>query len=168
MKKTISTEITQANKLKVIELLASVPDTLVTLSQGFTAEALTQPLKHGERSFVEIVAHILNCDERMTESIYATLLLDKPIILNIHPEIQWGSLLHYEKLECMDLLTYLKFRRKVLVRILYELVDEQWKRTLQETGKQRQESVYWRARAQALHEAEHITQIETRFTTITP
>jgi hypothetical protein len=168
MKKSISTEMTTENISKVMELLTSTPQALFTLSQGFTPPAQTQPLKAGERSFIEIVAHILNCDERTTESIYAALLLNEPLILDIHPERQWGKLLRYEQFAAAELLTYFTFRRKALLRVLEELTEAQWARGIREMGKQRKESVYWRARGQALHEAEHLAQIETRFGTVKP
>ncbi len=38
----------------------------------------------------------------------------QPLILDIHPERQWGNLLHYEQFEFADLLAYFNFRRKVL------------------------------------------------------
>ncbi len=168
MKKSISTELTRENISKVMQLLTNTPQTLSSLSQGFTSQVLAQPLKPGDRSFIEIVAHIVNCDDRTTESIYAALLLNEPLILNLHPERQWGSLLHYEQFDCAELLMYLGLRRKVLLRVLKELTDAQWGRVIREEGKQRKESVYWRARGQALHEAEHIAQIETLFGTLKP
>jgi hypothetical protein len=168
MKKLISTEMTKANIAKVTVLLTRTPHTLAALYDGFAREALTQPLKLGERSFVEIVAHILNCDERTTESIYVALVLNEPLILDIHPERQWGKLLRYEQFECAELLRYFSFRRQVLLRVLDGLTDAQWGRAIQEAGKQRKESVYWRARGQALHEAEHLAQIETRFGSAQP
>lgn len=168
MKKIISTAMTPANIASVIEQLGGTPRSLIALSEGFPSETMRQPLKPGERSFIEILAHIVNCDERTTESIYAALLLNTPQLLNIHPERQWGKLLHYEQFEHMELLSYFVFRRKALLQVLNKLTDAQWGRTIQEEGKQRQESVYWRARGQALHEAEHLAQIETRFGTFKP
>lgn len=166
MKKSISSEMTRANIARVMEMLTETPQALLTLNQGLAREEQSQPLKPGERSFIEIVAHILNCDERTTETIYAALLLHEPLILDIHPERQWGKLLHYEQFECAELLDYFGFRRKTLLHVLDGLSDAQWGRVIREAGKQRKESVYWRARGQALHEAEHIAQIETRFGTV--
>ena len=168
MKKSISTEMTTENIAKIVELLTRTPETLTALSRRFSLQEQTQPLRSGERSFIEIVAHILNCDERTTESIYAAVLLKEPQVLDIHPERQWGKLLCYEQFEALQLLAYFSFRRKVLLRVLHNLTDAQWARTIREEDKQRKESVYWRARGQALHEAEHLTQIETRFGTLKP
>jgi hypothetical protein len=162
MKKSISTEANKANIAKVLDLLAAAPQMLVDFSKVIPSDALRQPLKLGERSFIQIIAHILNCEERTTESIYAALLLHEPLILNIHPERQWGALLRYEQLACAELLAYFSFRRKALLRILNGLTDAQWGRVIREEGKQRKESIYWRARGMALHEAEHLNEIESR------
>jgi hypothetical protein len=163
VKKPIATEMNAANIASVLEMLTATPHTLVSLSKDFAPEALTQPLKAGERSFVEIVAHIIHCDERTTEAIYAALLLETPQLLDIHPERRWGKLLRYDQFECVELMAYFQFRRKALLMVLNGLTDIQWGRTVREMGKQREESVFWRARGQALHEAEHLGQIETRF-----
>ena len=48
------------------------------------------------------------------------------------------------------------------MNILASLNEKQWARTLREKGKKRQESVYWRARSQALHELEHLEDIESK------
>lgn len=168
MKKSISTEMTAENIARVMEILTSTPQKLTTLSQGFTPQTQSQPLRTGDRSFIELVAHILNCDDRTTEVIYEALLLKEPLVANIHVERDWGKLLRYEQFEVPDLLIYFKVRRTALVRVLNELTDAQWARVIREEGKQRKESVYWRARGQALHEAEHLDQIATRFGTIKP
>lgn len=154
---------TPANIASVIELLRTTPQTLLALSAGRPPEALRQPLAPAERSFTQIVAHLVNCDERTTETIYAALLLDEPLVLAIHPERDWGQLLRYEEQSCADLLAYFGFRRSALLRVLGGLSEAQWGRSIREAGKQRKESVYWRARTQALHEAEHLAEIEGHF-----
>jgi hypothetical protein len=166
MKKSISTEMTGENISQVMELLTSTPQTLRRLSQSFSSETATQPLKPGDRSFVELVVHILNCDDRTTETIYAALLLKEPLILDIHPERQWGQLLHYEQFSSAELIEYFGFRRKTLLQVLDNLTDAQWSRAVREEGKQRKESVFRCTRSQALHEVEHLAQIETRFGTV--
>jgi hypothetical protein len=168
MTKSISTQLTPANIAKVIALLAATPQSLAVICQRITPEAQRQPLKAGERSFVENVAHVLNCDERTTASIYAALLVQEPLILDIHPERQWGKLLRYETYQCDELLAYFSFRRKVLLRVSNDLSDAQWSRTIQEAGKQRHESVYLLARTMALHEAEHVSEAESWLKNIAP
>jgi hypothetical protein len=162
MKSLLSTDLTDANISSVVRLLTTTPMQLQHVRARLEPTALHQPLKIGERSFAGIVAHIVHCDERTTESIYAALLLREPTILDIHPERQWGQLLHYEAADCDELLLYFSFRRKTLLRILGGLTLTQWARALREHGKQRAESVYWRARTMTLHEQEHLNEIESR------
>lgn len=158
--KSISTEFSTVNIDKAVELLTATPQTLAKLSALFAPDALYQPLRAGDRSFMEIAAHIVNCDERTTETIYAALLLKEPLVLDIHPEREWGKLLHYEQSDAAELLAYFSFRRKTLLRIMNGLSEVQWERAIQETGKQRKETVYLLARGQALHEAAHIAEIQ--------
>lgn len=162
MKKSISTEMNQANIGKVLELLTATPEKLKSLSKTLSVEAMRQPLAPGERSFIETTAHILNCEERTTESIYAALVIHEPLILSIHPERDWGNLLHYEQYAYDEVLAYFGFRRKILLQLLNRLTEAQWSRVIREEGKQRKESVYWRARGMALHELEHISELESR------
>lgn len=159
MNKPISTEFSPANIVAAVEVLAATPQALTSLSALFAPQALYQPLRAGDRSFMQILAHIVNCDERTSESIYAALLLKAPLVLDIHPERQWGKLLHYEQADAAELLAYFSFRRKTLLHILNGLNETQWARTIQEAGKQRKEMVYLLARAQALHEVHHIAEI---------
>lgn len=166
--KSISTEFSLANIASVVELLTATPLALAELSAQFAPEALYQPLRVGDRSFMEIAAHIVNCDERTSESIYAALLLKEPLVLDIHPERDRGKLLHYEQSAAAELLAYFSFRRKTLLRILNALSTAQWGRAIQETGKQRKETVYLLARVQAMHEAHHLVEIESRFGTLKP
>ncbi len=159
--KALSTEFSRANSAKAVAYLTATPQALLQLSALFDPQALYQPLRAGDRSFMEILAHIVNCDERTNESIYVALLLKEPLVLDIHPERQWGKLLHYEQGDAAELLAYFSFRRKTLLRILNGLSEAQWARTIQEAGKQRKETVYLLARVQAMHEVHHLAEIES-------
>ena len=162
MKKTISTEQTSANIAQVMALLAETPQKLAELSAGLSDGALHKPLGVGERSFIENLAHLLNTEARTSESIYLALLENEPLFINVHAEHQWGQLLHYEAYPFANLLTYFKFRRTILLGVLGGLSAAHWSRTIREAGKQRRESVYWRARVQALHELEHLTDLKIK------
>jgi hypothetical protein len=162
MKKLISTEPTDSNISRVRDLLADTPEKLESLSKPLTGEQLRQPLRPGERSFTEVLAHLLNCEARSAEAIYLALLVEGPHFIDIHPERQLGKLLRYDLLEFSDLLAYFKLRRTVLLRILASLPAEKWSRSIREVGKKRKESVYWRARSIAMHELEHLSEIESK------
>src|SRR5687768_8889650 len=162
MKKIISTEATNSNIAKVKDLLADTPLKLESLSKRLPAEQLRQPLGSGERSFTEDLAHLIHCEARSSEAIYLALLAEEPVFIDIHPERQLGKLLRFDLLAFPDLIAYFKLRRTVLLRVLSSLTQEQWSRSIREPGKKRKESVYWRARSMAMHELEHLLDMERK------
>ncbi|HJQ14251.1 MAG TPA: DinB family protein [Anaerolineales bacterium] len=162
MKKTISTDLTNANIAKVMDVLAEIPAQLEGWSRTLSEEQLRQPLGEGERSFTDDLAHLIHSEARTSEAIYLALLLEEPLIPEVHSERQWGKLLRYDLLSFPELLVYFRLRRTVLLRILDSLTQEQWSRTIREEGKKRQESVYWRARALAMHEQDHLSDLQNK------
>ena len=164
MKKAISTDLTDANIEKVMEILAQAPLQLDALCQPLSQEQLRQPLGKGERSFTEDLAHLIHTEARSSEAIYLALLLEEPLLPGVHSERQWGKLLRYDLLPFSDLLSYFKIRRTVLLRVLAALTQTQWARTIREQGKKRQESIYWRARTIAMHELDHLTDLQSKLT----
>ena len=162
MKKAISTDLTRANIARVTELLRAIPVQLESLSRQLDGEKLRQPLGLGERSFTEVLAHLINSEARSSEAIYLALLAEEPLLPDIHSERQWGKLLRYDLLIFSDLLVYFKIRRAILLRVLAALTEAGWARVIREEGKKRKESVYWRARSLAMHELEHLTDLQTK------
>jgi hypothetical protein len=61
MQKTVSTEQMALNIAKIIDLLADVPNKLESLSRYLSKGSTEQPLGPGERSIVEVLAHLINC-----------------------------------------------------------------------------------------------------------
>jgi len=162
MKKQISTEQNKSNIQEVIQLLRKTPARLESLSRGLSEQELRSPLGSGERTPTEILAHIINCEALTSESIYLALLRNEPLLVGLHAERDLGKLLRFDTLPFLDLLAYFKLRRAVLLRVLESLTEQKWSRVVQEAGKQRRESVYWRARGQALHELEHLVDLENK------
>ena len=162
MKKQISTNHTDSNTKEVLRLLAETPVKLESLGKGLSAEQLNKPLGKGERSFTEALAHLINCEAITAESIYLALLTDEPLLAGIHAERDLGKLLCFDLFPFPDLLAYFKTRRMVLLRVLESLNEEKWSRCVREAGKQRKESIFWRARGQALHELEHLLDLEDK------
>lgn len=162
MKKIVSTAITESNIARIMDFLSDTPRKLHDLCSRFSDEQLVKPLGAGERSLTENLAHILHCEAISSEFIYLALLKDEAIFYDIHPEREYGKLLQYDLFPFKSLLDYFIFRRTVLLRVLASLKIEQWSRSISEKGKKRKESVYWRARSIALHELEHMNDIENR------
>jgi hypothetical protein len=162
MNKTLSTDLTPANITDVIEMLAASILRLKALEKSISAEKLHQPLGKGERTPLEVLAHMINGEARSSEMIYQALLVDEPFFADIHPERDWGRLLRFDLLEFSELLAYFAIRRKVLLHVLSALKEKDWARAVREEGKKRKESVYWRARTIAMHELDHIEDLEKK------
>lgn len=90
MTKTISTKVTASNIAQILSLLAETPKALEVLSKSVPVKKRKQPLGEGERSLTETLAHLINSEARMSESIYLALLIDEPLMVNIHSERDWG------------------------------------------------------------------------------
>ena len=162
MTKSITTDQTPANITQVVEILTDSPTRLETLSKSVSAEKLRQPLGKGERTPTEVLAHVLNGEARSSEMIYQALLVNEPFFADIHPERDWGKLLRFDLIDFSELLAYFIIRRKVLLRVLSGLKEKDWARAVREEGKQRRESVYWRARTIAMHELDHLGDLENK------
>jgi hypothetical protein len=162
MKKQISTAQTDSNIKEVIRLLEITPGRLEDLSKGLSDKQLHEPLGSGERSLTDALAHLINTEAISSEAIYLALLADEPLLVGIHAERDWGKLLRYDLLPFAELMTYFRLRRTVLLRVLALLTADKWSRCIREERKQRKESVYWRARGQALHELEHLQDLENK------
>jgi hypothetical protein len=164
MKKNIPTSITDKNIASILDLLAASSNRLDALSKSVASELLYRPLAKGERTPTEVLAHMLNGEAVSSEMIYRALLANEPFFDDIHPERGWGKLLRFDLLEFSELLAYFIIRRKVLLRVLSGLTAKDWARTVREEGKQRKESVYWRARTIAMHESDHLDDLENKLT----
>ena len=162
MKKSISTDLTSANIASVLENLAASSGRLEALTKSLPKAKWNQPLGKDERSPTEILAHLLHSEARSAEMIYQALLVDEPYFADIHSERDWGKLLRLDLLDFPELLAYFKTRRKVLLRVLSELTEAQWARSIREEGKKRKESVYWRARTIVMHELDHLGDLESK------
>lgn len=155
----ISTNQTETNIKRVTDLLTATPERLQTVSRGLSADQLAAPLAEGEWGMVEILAHLVSCEEVTSQAVYAALLVDDPVLPAIHPQRQWARLLPYSTFPFSDLLAYFAFRREVLLRVL---AQADWRQSAVRAGK-RPQTVYRLARSLALHEADHLAAIEAAF-----
>jgi hypothetical protein len=162
MKKSISSDQTESNIREVMKLLSEMPTKLASLTKRLSDEQRHAPLGPGERTPTEILAHILHCEALTAEAIYLALLKDEPLVPDIHAERDLGKLLRLDLLSFDELLTYYKVRRTILMRVLEPLTEKKWSRVVREEKKARKESVYWKARGQALHELEHLLDLESK------
>ena len=156
---TITTKPTKENFKKVLALLAETPGRLQTLSSARSAAELSAPLEKDQWSFAEIMGHLDACAELNTHATYYALLVDNPILPDVHPQRQWARLLRYQEVSFTDMQGNFDFRRELLLRKLNLLSGSQWLRPVTRQGK-RQENIYRIARSMALHEHDHLTQLE--------
>ncbi len=161
MTKSIPTELTPANILRVLEVLTESPNRLARLAAQ-PPERLTAPLASGERSATEMLAHLLHCEAISAGFIYLALMRNGATDQDIHPERDLGRLLKLGQFPFIELMAYFRLRRMALLRVLEALKPLQWENCLHVPGKKRAETVYWRARSLALHEAEHLDEIDVR------
>ena len=108
------------------------------------------------------MAHLLHCEALTSQAIYLALLLPEPLLADLHPERDLGRLLRLDLLPVEELLAYFKVRRAILLRVLEALPSAKWSRAVRQHSKQRTESVDWQARSQALHELEHLQELDFR------
>lgn len=160
MTTALSTELTKANMALALEMLSAAPGRMRKFAASRAAGTEAEPLAPGERSAVEMLAHMLNVEARSAESVYLALLLKEPELPDIHPERDWGRLVRLEDLPFDRLVEYFELRTTMLHRVLERLTEAQWSRTVRETGKARRESVYWRVRTLALHTDVHLRELE--------
>ncbi len=156
----ITTTPTPENIAAVLDLLAGIPDRLQTIANQFSLVQLITSIGPGARTPTEILAHIINCEAVTAEAITLALLKKEPLLPGLHPERDLGKLLNYHQRPFPDLLAYFTFRLVTLLDVLRSLTDKLWSRTVREEGKKRRESIYWLARGQAIHEDEHLKEIE--------
>ena len=162
MKKSISSDQSESNIREVMKLLREMPAKLEALTKELSDEQLQAPLGQGERTPIQILAHILHCEVLTSQAIILALLKDEPLLPDLHAERDLGKLLRLDMLSFDELLTYYKVRRTILMRVLEPLTEKKWSRVVREEKKARKESVYWQARGQALHELEHLLDLESK------
>lgn len=157
VKKNIPTIQSESGKKNIYRILNNTYDELFNLIRHIPAQDLNKPLIPGKRSFRENLIHLLNVEYLNKMIITQALTIVKPLVLPLHAEKDIGKLSLFESLSTNELLSYFKLTRKILLKLLVSLSEEQWSRQILEKNKSRQESIYWRIRLLALHEFEHIS-----------
>lgn len=158
--KKLTTEPSKANIAAALQILREAPNRLAAATQGKSDEELQQPFAEGERSAVEVLAHIVNSEARTSEAIYLALLTNEPLLVDVHSQRDWGKLVRHDLIPFSELLVYFSLRRRVMLSVLHSLKESQWLRVVREENKQRKESVYLMARSLALHDLDHVEEIE--------
>ena len=157
----IKTLPSQANINRLLALLGETHAQFEDLPRSLFKDELCEPLSEGEWSFTEILAHLLCREEIISQSIYYALLVDDPILPDVHPQRQWAPLVRYAHFPVQELLGYFSFRRETLLRVLVDISGAEWIRVVSRATK-RPESIYRLARSLALHEVDHLQDIASK------
>lgn len=155
-RKKIPTVYSEAAAGAALGILVSTPAALMEISSRISVEDFAQPIMPGKRSFKETLMHFLNIEALNYVTIYPAFLIDKPEVHDIHAERDLGRLRLYEDFTKTELLKAFELERKKTLNFLRALKQTDWQRQIIESGKARQESIYWRIRALALHDYAHL------------
>jgi len=155
-KKQIPTAFSEAAVSNALGILESTPSALKEISSNISEEGFAEPIIPGKRSFKETLHHFLNIEALNYVTIYPALLIEKPKVYGLHAERDLGKLRLYEDFTRDELLTSFELERRKTLNFLKALKKGDWLRQIIEGGKSRQETIYWRTRALALHDYTHL------------
>ena len=153
-------KITEDQIESYMQTLIDTPGRLAALTEGMTEEQLSAAPAPGEWSLAEILAHLRGCADVWGYSIYAMFILDNPELADIHART-WAQKMGYAKLTFAENFTAFQVGRENLARILAGLSFEQWGRTSRFSGKVNTHTIFSQTMRMALHERDHLQQIET-------
>jgi len=142
---------------EILTTLSDTPRQLVSLIASLEESHLyTKP---GEKtgSAAEILAHLRSCADVLTFSIYTMLTEERPIFPDIN-ERKWAKVTSYARIPIALSLQAFTFQREELMRVLRPLPFEGWERVA--LTLEREYTVFSQARRMALHEQDHIEQMQ--------
>lgn len=155
-KKAIPTSLSDAAIRNIFETLEETPAHLTAIAKRFDEKTSLEPIIPGKRSFRETLVHFLNIEGLNYTTIYPAFLLKKPEVHSIHAERDFGRLNLFADFQLPELLSAFKLERKKTLGFLKSLKKSDWSKQLIEENKQRQETIYWRARGLAIHDYTHV------------
>jgi DinB family protein len=150
-------KITPAEIAKYLVMLEEFPLTLAALTAGLSEEQLRWSPGKKEWSIVEVLAHLRACTEIWSFSMYAMLAEDKPVF-PLLDERRWAKAARYATFDFQPSFQLFCLQRQELIAVLKPLDIETWARSANIEG--RNHTVFSQARRMALHETEHLDQIQ--------
>jgi hypothetical protein len=139
------------------QVLEDTPRRLSEMARGRTDQALAIPPGPKAWSPVEILAHLRACSDLWTHSIYA-MLAERSPALALLDERRWARTARYADAGFRRSLMAFTLERESLSVVLAGLGENDWGRDGTIGG--RRHTVFSQCRRMALHEAEHLGQIE--------
>jgi len=144
----------------VLALLTENPSRLATLTQSLTSAQLHTPLKEGEWSLNDILAHLRSCSDIWGNCIAKILAEDQPTLRAINP-VTWQKQTDYPQQKFRPSLRAHTEQRIKLLAVLEPLTPKAWSRsaTVTGAGKPLQRTVFFYAQWLAHHERSHLKLI---------
>jgi len=140
----------------VLALLERPPQRITSALMNTQKDVYFKP-NQKEWSAHETLMHLRVCADVWGDTIHAMLTQDKPVIAEIHPNVQLKNG-NYREQEFVTSFRVFADQREKLLQTLKNIHFEDWSRSAMIGG--RQHTVFSQARRMALHEDEHCAQIE--------
>ncbi|MEZ4768693.1 MAG: DinB family protein [Caldilineales bacterium] len=140
------------------QMLAGFPAKIERLTAGLTDEALAAAPDPKAWSALRVLAHLRACSDLWSYSIYAMLAETSPE-LPLPDERRWAKVAGYAGTGFRRSLQAFTMDRERLVAVLAALSEADWSRDAHIRG--RRHTVFSQCRRMALHEADHLAQVES-------
>ena len=145
----------------ILTLLAAAPARIAALTEGFSPAQLQVPPGPGEWSARDVLAHLRACSDVWGKYIRLILAEDRPSIRAVSPRT-WIKRTDYTQQDFQPSLHVYTTQRADLLAVLQPLAPAAWERPAVVTGvgKPTVRTVHTYAERLAVHEREHVRQIE--------
>ena len=146
---------------QILTMLAAAPSRLAGITAGLSPAQLLAPPEPGEWSARDVLAHLRACSDTWGKYIRMILAEDRPAIRAVSPRT-WIKQTDYLELEFQPSLQAFTAQRAGLLAVLEPLAPEAWERPAIVTGvgKPIVRTVHTYAERLAVHERDHVRQIE--------
>ena len=150
-------KITPADITKYLALLEEFPRTVATGTAGLSEEQLRWSPSKKDWSIVEVLAHLRACAEIWSFSMYAMLTENNPT-LPLLDERRWAKAAQYTTFDFQHAFQVFCLQRQELLTVLKALDFETWGRSA--NIENRNHTIFSQVRRMALHETEHLDQLQ--------
>lgn len=152
---------------KMLIWLAETPHRMVLITSGCDKEQLHAKPNNDSWSVNDNLAHLRSCADVWGKSILVMIAEDRPILRYISPRT-WIKKTEYPTQEFHLSLRAFTNQRDELLQSLQRLQREDWARgaIFIDKKKEREQTIFDYARRLAIHERQHLEQIEQILTTM--
>lgn len=146
---------------QVLTLLAETPPRIAALTAGLAPPQLRITPSHDGWSVNDVLAHLRACADVWGSCIVAMIAEDRPTLRATNPTT-WIKTTNYLELDCRPSLRSFATQRAALLTVLGPLPHEDWSRaaTVTGAGKALERTVLFYAQWLAVHERQHVKQVE--------